>query len=273
MEEEELFTIDEYLQVLDLSYNVAQSLKGKPSEDPHLPDCQQMALKLFMHCASCYWLSLGTKAPVAKSAGGTIFFDFASIAVIARAALDTYLTLFDVFVDPASDDEFEFRHASWQLSGFIVREGLEPTDPSLKEAAIEAGHDIEHLRDRIRSTETYKALTKKQKRNVLKGWRTRNWKGIALSAGFGPQFIKRIYSYYSGYVHADGLSGVQIMGAKTAEEQKFHIVMHMFTLLLVMSKMILDYEGKFEEAEKIVHRHPELRNRLLIWTDSVRQLP
>ncbi|MCK4788511.1 MAG: hypothetical protein KAV87_32520 [Desulfobacteraceae bacterium] len=272
MEEGDLFTLEEYLRVLDLSYEVAQSLKGRPSEDPRLPDCQQLALKLFMHCASCYWLSLGTKAPVAKSVGGANFFDFASIAVITRASLETYLTLFEVFIAPTNDDEFEFRHALWQLSGFIVREGLAPTDPSLEEAAIEAGEDIEHLRDRIRSTHAYKALTKKQKRNVLNGRRTRNWKEVALSAGFGPQFIKRVYSYYCSYVHADGLSGVQIMGAKTAEEQKFHIKMHMFTLLLVMSKMILNYADKFEEAEKVLHNHPELRKRMIIWTEAVRQL-
>lgn len=273
MEEEELFTLDEYLQVLDLSYEVAQSLKGKPSEDPHLPDCQQLALKLFMHCASCYWLSLGTKAPVVESVGGANFFDFASIAVITRAALETYLTLFEVFIDPSNDDEFEFNHALWQLSGFIVREGLAPTDPSLEEAAVEAGNDIEHLRDRIRSTQSYKALTEKQKRNVLNGRRFRNWREVALSAGFGLQFIRRIYSYYSGYVHADGLSGNQIMGAKTAEEQKFHIWMHLFTLLLVMSKMILDYAGKFEEAEKTLRHYPELKDRTLVWTEAVRRLP
>ena len=273
MDEEELFTTDEYIEVLDLIYEVAQSLKGKSSEDPRLPDCQQLAVKLFFHCASGYWLSLGTKAPVAASAGGANFFDFASIAVITRAALETYLTLFEVFIEPENDDEFEFRHALWQLSGFIVREGLAPTDPSLEEAAIEAGHDIEYLRDRIRSTQAYKSLTRRQQSNVLNGRRTRNWKEVALSAGFGLQFIRRIYSFYSGYVHADGLSGTQIMGATTAEEQKFHIKMHMFTLLLVMSKMILDYASKFDEAEKTLKHYPELHNRIVIWTEAVRLLP
>lgn len=273
MEEEDLFTIDEYLQVLDLSYEVAQSLKGNPSEDPHLPDCQQLAVKLFMHCATCYWLSLGTKAPVAKSAGGANFFDFGSIAVITRAALETYISFFEVFIDPSDEDEFEFRHSLWQLSGFIVREDLAPADPSLEEAAFEAGEDIEYLRDRIQSTQKYKALTEKQKRNVLNGRRIRNWNEVALSAGFGPEFIRRVYAYLSGYVHADGLSGVQIIGAKTAGEQKFHIRMHMFTLLLVMSKMILDYASKFEEAEKILLDHPELHKRMIKWTETVRRIP
>ena len=120
MDEENIYTIDEYLQVLDLTFEVAQSLKGKLTEDTRLPDCQQLAAKLFFHCTSAYWLSLGTKAPVAESAGGANFFDFASITVIARAALETYLTMFEVFIDPIDDDEFEFRHSLWQLSGFIV---------------------------------------------------------------------------------------------------------------------------------------------------------
>jgi len=272
MDEEKLFSAQEYLQVLNLTYETAQSLEGKLSEDPRLPDCQQLALKLFMHCASSHWLSLGTKAPVPESTGGANFFDFASIAVIARAALETYLTLFEVFIDPANDDEFEFGHALWQLSGFIVREGIAPTDPSLEEAAIEAGQDIEYLRDRIRATHAYQALTDGQKRAVLNGRRTRNWNDVAVSAGFGLQFVRRIYSYYSGFAHADGLSGVQVMGAKTPEEQRFHIDMHLFTMLLAMSKMILDYAGKFEEAAKTLQQHPELHRRILLWTDAVRRL-
>ena len=31
------FSTDQYLQVLDLTYQVAQSLKGKPAADPRLP--------------------------------------------------------------------------------------------------------------------------------------------------------------------------------------------------------------------------------------------
>lgn len=271
MEEDNLYSIEEYLQVLNLTYEVAQSLKGKPTEDPRLPDCQQLAAKLFFHCASAYWLSLGTNTPVPESADGANFFDFASITVIARAVLETYLTMFEVFIDPV-DDEFEFRHALWQLSGFIVREGISPTDPSLEDAAIKAGQDIEHLRDRIRSTQAFEALTTRQKRNALKGRRSRDWGQVALAAGFGIQFIRRIYSYYSGYVHADGLSGVQIISAISAGEQKFHIRIDLFTILLCMSKMILDYANKFEEAEEITRQNPQLLERIYVWTEAIRRL-
>ena len=44
-------TIDEYLKLLDLVYEVAQSLEGKPSPDFRWPDCQQLATKLYFHAA------------------------------------------------------------------------------------------------------------------------------------------------------------------------------------------------------------------------------
>jgi hypothetical protein len=59
--------IDKYLQLLDLAYQVIESLAGKTSTDLRLPDCHKLAIKLFFHAASTYWLQQGTKAPVPHS--------------------------------------------------------------------------------------------------------------------------------------------------------------------------------------------------------------
>src|SRR5260221_10792360 len=147
---QQLPTKDQYLQLLDLTYEVAQSLKGKKSPDPRLPDCQQLAVKLFFHAATVYQLrEESTKAPVPYSLNGSSFYDFPSIAVLTRAILETYLTLFEIFFEPSTEDEFEFNHALWLLSGFVIRENFDPSDPTLQEQITKAQKEIQEMRNRL----------------------------------------------------------------------------------------------------------------------------
>ena len=234
-------TMHEYLQLLDLTYEVAQSLKGKSLDDHRWPDIQQLALKLFYHAASIYFLRLGTKVPVPYSTGqGAFFYDLASVTVLARAALETYLTMFEVFFEPTTEDDFEFNHALWLLSGFKIREDFIPTDPELQERIVSSQEEIQEMRDRLAKTEKFKALSKSQKKDVLMGFRRRPRSNVAQAAGFGEEFIRRVYGYYSGYVHADGLSGTQLFSLKTGQEQTEFIENHMRTVMIILSKMILD---------------------------------
>lgn len=196
MDQEVSFSQEEYLGLLELQFEVAQALKGKASEDGRWPDAQHLALKLFAHGASAHWLFQGTNAPVPKSTDGAAFTDFGSIAVIARAALETYLTFFEVFVSPSTEDEFEFQYCLWHLAGQVILEDLEPSDESLTENYLGAQADIAELRERLRATELFVALTPRQEEQVLQGRRRRDWRGIAAAAGIGLGFIRRIYSYY-----------------------------------------------------------------------------
>jgi hypothetical protein len=47
---------------------------------------------------------------------------------------------------------------------------------------------------------------------VLEGKRfPKEFKERVKAAGFGPDVIKQIHRYFSGYVHSDGLSATQII--------------------------------------------------------------
>lgn len=215
----------------------------------------------------------GTKAPLPSSTGGANFYDFASVAVITRAALETYLTLFEVFFEPANDDEFEFQHALWQLSGFIVRENYIPSDPTLQSQFANAQQEIQGFKNRLQKTAKFASMTPGERKEILKGKRKRDWTSVANAAGFGEQTIRRMYAYYSGYVHADGLSGVQIVIAKTAQEQIEHIEFHMVTMMVVMSKMIVEYAKKFPEAKAVCDKNPDAFYRADVLAQAVSRIP
>ncbi len=137
-----------YLEVMNLMVAVVQSLKGK-EVDWRLSDLWQLAAKLFFHVVSIYWLRQGSRAPVSSSQGEAVIYDFASVSVLARTILDTYFTMFEVFFEPANDDDLEYAHALWQLSGFIIRENYIPSDPSLTGDYVRAQEDIKGIRERL----------------------------------------------------------------------------------------------------------------------------
>ncbi len=267
-------TTDQYLQLLDLIYEVAQSLNGKRSPDSRWPDCQQLATKLFFHAATVYWLrETSTKAPVPYSLSGSSFYDFPSAAVLTRATLETYLTMFEVFFEPTTEDEFEFNHALWLLSGFVIRENFFPSDPTLQSQIANAQKEIQEMRTRLQRTKKYKSLSLDIQKKVLKGEGIRSWKSVAKAAGFGEKTVQRMYAYYSGYVHADGLSGTQIVAARTAQDQIEHIEIHMRTIMIVLSKMIIDYAKKFPEAKAACDKNPDAYYRAEIWSGAASRLP
>lgn len=264
---------DHYLGLLGLAYEVAQSLEGRTPPFPWMADCQPLAAKLFFHAATVYHLwENGTKCPVpAKDGEGSWFFDFASVQVIARSALETYLTLFQVFFEPVTDDERSFRHALWLLGGLVVREGRLPANVP-QEHVFRAQQEIEDVRDRIKGTQRFASLTPRQQRQVLAGRKLNRARAeLAQAAGFSEDLLDIVYSYQSGYVHADGLSGIQIIGARTREEQTQFIEASMRTTIMpCLSKMILDYEAIFPEAKAVCDVNADMLHWAKVYSGSAR---
>jgi hypothetical protein len=273
MADEFEFVEKEYLSVLELAFEVSQALSGKVM-DGRRADIESLALKLYAHGCTAHWLFQGTKVPVPASTGGSSFVDFASMAVIGRAALETYVTFFEVFVQPTSDDEFEFNYCLWQLAGNVFLERMGPVDPQRRAEHDTAIQEITDLRNRIRATARFTSLTKGQQDEALEGKRHRDWEVVAKSAGFGFQFLRRrVYPYYSGFVHADGLTSGQLLSAQSREDKLFHGQLHLVTLIILLSKFILNYQDLFSEARAVMPRFTEAQAAAKRWSEAARNQP
>lgn len=263
----------EYLQLLDLVYIVDQSLKGVKFDDFRVTDCEQLVAKIFIHASTVYYLANGTKTPVPFFSQGSWFFDFPSIAVLTRTIFETYLKLFEVFFDSISDDEFEFRHAYWLLSGFVASENINFDEPELQKMAETRQKDICEFRTRIKNTNKFKSLKKSEQERILNGKRNQGWKQLAKKAGFGETIIQNTYSYLSGYVHGDGLSGTQIMSALSSKEQKEYIETNMEIIKIILSKIIINYAKKFPEANEACVRNSKILEKAVILSGAAEKLP
>ncbi|MEX2030540.1 MAG: hypothetical protein WD906_06180 [Anaerolineales bacterium] len=169
--------------------------------------------------------------------------------------MDTFLTLYHVFFSPETEDDFEFRYSLWRLAGEVVREGLPPSDPSLRPSYDFAQRDIANLRRRLEATSRFKTLTTKKQRSAMRGHRSVNWPKTAEEAGFGKQMIHQIRAFYSGHVHADGLSASQVIQAETRDAQIEHVEIDMTMVMVVLAKFVCLYAGKFPEAKAACERN------------------
>lgn len=274
MEPLDLFNDENYLKLLDLSYEVAQSLKGKLVSDGRMADCQQLAIKILYHATTLWHLRHGTKAPVPLSTCGSFFFDFASGAVVTRATIEAFLTLHEVFFASCTEDERELRYRVWQLSGFAIRDNLIPSDPDLQKLYADSQIDLAELRSQIQKTQAFSALPSGKKRRVLKGERlNRDFKSRLIDAGFGPTWGYRIYKFYSGYAHSDALSGAQIQIAATKAAQLEHIQLQMGIVMMILSRMIIEYAKAFPDANAAAEARPQALGLANILSYFVSQVP
>ncbi|MHB1455886.1 MAG: hypothetical protein ACYC0V_03120 [Armatimonadota bacterium] len=265
--------LDEYISLLGLTYTVAHALKGKQSEDNKWFDCQKLTLKIISHSATIYYLRMnGTQILIPSHELSWHFHDFASTAVVTRAAFESYLKLYEVFFEPKTEDEFEFVHTLWQLSGFIIRENWVPNNEELGPEFVNAQIEINDLKNRIRKTNKFKSFTDNQKKEILKGRSFRRRDEIAKAAGFGGMHFNKVYDYYSSFTHGDGLSGAQIMTAEDANTQLDFMDGQMLLILTVLSKIIINYTNTFEESRSISDNNPELYFRAQIWDKAAENM-
>jgi len=267
-----------FVKVLNLYYNVVQSLKGYAPVDSRLVRSQGLAAKLFEHAASALWLSKGTRVPEMPDVG-IDFGDHSTITLIARAALETYLVFYYVFLDPKTEDEFEFRFNAWLLAGLAERE-RHPFQLAEHQAQVAAEKPLyESYREAIRRTKTFKNLGtrktgSKTQQMVLKGtkWRFHPWREIAARAGFGPEYSRSLYAYLSDYAHSGSLAALQVSQAQSPQVQLAHVSSDLRIIMVVLCKMIASFTKKFPNAAEGLKSDPEARHICEVLMEAVRRL-
>jgi hypothetical protein len=247
-----------YPDLVNYSFSVASCVHNH-IQDPRMKDVQQLAMKLIYHATTLFHITRIPELLVPRITTEESIVDFSSAIVLGRTTLETYVTMFEVFFEPHNDDEFEFQHALWQLAGFVFAEDYPVDNPAIKHQSALAKNEADTHRNRIKQTQKYISLTEPQKKQVLKGKRTRDWQAVAKSAGFGAVTLRKVYSQHSGYVHADGLSGQQLE-ISTKEQIDRYLDSVMFTVMIVLSKMILNYNDKFPSALEACEEDSDMLN-------------
>lgn len=239
----------EYIKLLKILIDIAEANKGiNAGADERNLDAEGLLTKFFYHAASILYLSKSTtlkdilNLPIS-------FFDPASINILARSAIETFLVFNYVFIEPKSEKEKDFRYLSWTLAGLLERQKYSIQSPKGKEKLKAEGVIIQSLHTIIKNNDFFKELTQKQQNNLLKKgiWRP-SWKDIGLSAGLNELHAAQFYSFLSEYAHSGSLSIRQLHQADNATSQKTLFAPSLGLLMIAMANMIKSYCVRFPKA-------------------------
>ena len=159
----------EYSTLLDLFIRLVESQAGKKIEpgEEWLNDAQILATKLFRHLVSMQSVAAG--ATVESDGIPMVFFvDHASVKVIARAALETYLVFF--YLCGSTDSLLsEFRHKTWRLGGLADRQRFQTFTEQGREILTREKKRIEEIRSEIEPSPYLRTFTDKQRKELIEG--------------------------------------------------------------------------------------------------------
>lgn len=250
-----------YPLLLDLMVRLVESMSGQnitPGE-AWRNDAQTLALKLYRHLVSMHNLSEG--ATVHCSHGLQLrHIDHASIIVIARAALETYLVWHYLYGQP--DPKLsKFRYLTWRLGGLMDRQTLLPVSQTAMKVQSRELVEVEALRAEIETYPQFQEFTLKQQRKLLAG----DWKialgtsDLALAAGFHGSYFNNVYGYLCGYAHASYISALQVGQAKMLEDQ-FALVRSIMGIgVVTMAHFSCAYPKQFPGAQAVLDADPEAK--------------
>ncbi len=254
---------DDYRRLLIVLLGVTEANKGVPAGDDHrMLDAEGLAQKFFFHAASALYLYRSTTVQELRAS----FFDPASVNVLCRAALETFLVFHYVFVAPKSDDERDCRYISWVLGGYLDRQRFPVWSPEGRRVIDRERSLMGSLVDKLKGNHNFQGLSDGKQRRILKGeWKLPSWTEIGHSVGLHELNAKSFYSYLCGYAHAGNLSVVQMRQADTAELQQSLCTGSMGVLMIAMAHMVMAYCHVFEKSRERLVADPEAVMLVDVW--------
>src|SRR2546428_13427782 len=116
---------------MDLMVRLVESRKGEqvPPERGWEVDMQPLAGKLFHHLGTLFslWETGTVLPPLADQEVGYV--DASSMAVVCRAAFESFLAFHHIFVDAQPPGLKGFRYKMWTIGGPRTRQGISDLQP------------------------------------------------------------------------------------------------------------------------------------------------
>lgn len=244
---------EDYKLLTDLMFRLINSQAGMPisTDSGWLNDAQTLSIKLFRHLASMQTVSCGTTIET-NSIPVHACIDHASVKVLARASLETYLVFYYIYGNGINTTA-EYRHNTWELAGLSDRQKLHVSIEEHASILKQEKVRITELQSLIAETNEFLKLSEKQQKRILGGeWRVgQAWSDLGKNAGFNEKYFKNIYGYLCGYSHSSYISALQVGQAQDIEVQQMLSESMMTIGIVVMAHFAHSYSSLFEPANNV----------------------
>lgn len=247
-------------QLLTLLIEMVNAQGGTPipTGASWMADRQTLAKKFIYHMHTAHQLLNGST--LVSRALVHEFVPYASIFVVVRAALETFVTFGYIFAN-VDDEVSRFRHLTWKASGLNDRQGARARTASEAAKLAEEGVEIERLLAEIKGHPQFKTfaadgqgkLTKKRDWRAGVGWPT-----LASGIGIHKKFFAEQYDFACSYSHASYLAVMQLSQADKNRERAMALSM-LLTANAFIAHFVHLYSGIFPSAKSILEVSPSRR--------------
>ena len=257
----------EFVILKNLLVELIESQSGRNIDlgQEWLNDAQVLSIKLFRHLASMQKVANGATMGARNNLAAP-YIDHASVKVIARAALETYLVFSYIY---GADERTVslFRHNTWHLGGLIDRQKYSVIGGEARKVAAQEAEIIERLKAVIEQSPHFLEYSQKQRLELLAGyWRVGSgWSDLAIQAGFHEGYFRNIYNYLCGYSHSSYASALQIGQAQSFEDQKMLTRATISIGVVIMAHFAFTYPCIFADAGDVLATNPEGRTIAEKW--------
>ncbi|MCO5396583.1 DUF5677 domain-containing protein [Ralstonia soli] len=257
----------DFERLLTLVMQLVQSQTGQPipADQFWLNDAQVLGKKFCYHVASLRLIAQPVEVDI-DGHGVDCHIDHSSVMILARAALETYLTF--AYVYGSKDAQVRhFRHLVWHRAGLLDRQNFSARDPAHRKKLADEKVKIDQLQTEIETHGVWQQYSASQRKQMLKGeWHAgMSWANIGVAAGFHPVYIRNVYSFLCGYAHSSWLSILQIRDAQALSAQEAMAAKFVSATLVFMSFFVQNYVALFPQANAVLTSNPEGGNLAKQW--------
>ncbi|MDO3615282.1 DUF5677 domain-containing protein [Ralstonia pseudosolanacearum] len=257
----------DFERLLTLVMQLVQSQAGQPipADQLLLNDAQVLARKFCNHVVSLRLIAQPVEVDIAGY-GAARHIDHSSVMILARAALETYLTF--AYVYGSKDAQVrQFRHLVWHRAGLLDRQDFPARAAENQQKLADEKAQIDQLQTEIEAHGVWQQYSASERKRMLKGdWHAgQSWGDIGVAAGFHPVYIRNVYSFLCGYAHSSWLSIVQIRDAQALSVQEAMAAKFVSAALVFMSFFAESYVALFPQATAVLTSNPEAANLAKQW--------
>lgn len=247
-------------KLMNLCFLVIESENGKqllPGSE-WKNDAQVLGVKIFRHIATAQQISAGIGFEFGE---GQAFshIDHSSVAVIVRAAIESYLAFNYIFVNQ-DENLSTYRHKLWRRAGLIERSKILANTPESKKILSQEAESIKKLESEIINSNHYQESNSDTRREIDKGnWKPKGgWYAITNQTDIHQRYFSDIYNHLSGHSHASFISALQIRVAWNIEQQAMLAGAARQVLCMIISHFLFSYVKLFPGAKIVMASNPEL---------------
>ncbi|MBO1501457.1 hypothetical protein JKX24_05450 [Serratia proteamaculans] len=221
-------------------------------------DAQVLSVKIFRHIATAQQISAGIYFEFCV---GQVFshIDHSSVAVVVRAAIESYLAFNYIFVN--QDESLSiYRYKLWRRAGLIDRSKLLANTSESKNILSQEAESIKELYNDIARDPHYQKSNREGKKEIEKGnWKPKGgWHAIINKTDIHQRYFSDVYNHLSGHSHTSFISALQIRDATSIEQQAMLAGATRQILCMVISHFIFSYVKLFPAAKAVMASNPEL---------------